>query len=341
MLENKIKTKKFIIEGRKKERINMFGINQGFISQGFITRTSFGFYQAGGLLTASQLPLNQADFANISPYSLNNNALIGGLLGGLLGGILGSLLGNNLGLIPSNNPFSMGFPNQNNNNQLNNQLLISLLLLLLFLIASQNCNRNVNPFGFGQNPLSFPMMPHMGAFPDAMPNIGFPSIGQFGIPPIGQFGIPPVGQQPFGIPQQPFGAPFNSLGITPPLSSGVGSSVVNIALQQVGKPYVFGAEGPNAFDCSGLVQWSFKQIGKNLPRTADQQFHIGTPVSKNQLQPGDLVFFANTYKLGISHVGIYIGGGKFVHAANSRKGVIISSLSESYYAQHYAGAKRV
>ncbi|MFN3995960.1 MAG: C40 family peptidase, partial [bacterium] len=102
-----------------------------------------------------------------------------------------------------------------------------------------------------------------------------------------------------------------------------------------------GATGPNAFDCSGLVQWAFKKVGVNLPRTADMQFRVGRTVSKYQLQPGDLIFFANTYCPGISHVGIYIGGGRFVHAANSRKGVIVSSLSESYWAQHYAGAKRV
>lgn len=112
-------------------------------------------------------------------------------------------------------------------------------------------------------------------------------------------------------------------------------------MQQIGKPYIFGAHGPNAFDCSGLIYWCYKQTGKNIPRTADEQFRAGTPVPPNQIQPGDLVFFANTYRPGISHVGIYIGNGKFIHAANSRKGVIISDLSETYYRQHFAGVRRI
>ena len=78
-----------------------------------------------------------------------------------------------------------------------------------------------------------------------------------------------------------------------------------------------------------------------MPRTAVEQFYKGTPIAPQNMQPGDLVFFKNTYKRGISHVGIYAGEGKFIHAANSHKGVRMDSLSDSYYVAHFAGARRV
>jgi cell wall-associated NlpC family hydrolase len=94
------------------------------------------------------------------------------------------------------------------------------------------------------------------------------------------------------------------------------------ALSKVGKPYRWGASGPNAFDCSGLVKWSFAQAGKALPRTSRAQSTAGTPVSRANLQPGDLVFF---YK-PISHVGIYIGNGKIVHASRKGQPVKVSDM---------------
>ena len=83
-----------------------------------------------------------------------------------------------------------------------------------------------------------------------------------------------------------------------------------------------------------------KAAGISLPRTTTEQYKVGTYVAKSALQPGDLVFLQNTYRSGISHVGIYIGDGKMIHASSS-KGVTISSLSSSYYQQHYYGARRV
>jgi len=116
------------------------------------------------------------------------------------------------------------------------------------------------------------------------------------------------------------------------------SSLVEKALSLTGVPYVFGGTSRSGFDCSGFTQYVFKQFGVSLPRTAAEQFNVGSSVKRAQLQPGDLVFFT-TYAAGASHVGIYIGGGSFVHASNS--GVRTTSLSESYYASRYLGARRV
>jgi peptidoglycan DL-endopeptidase CwlO len=99
-------------------------------------------------------------------------------------------------------------------------------------------------------------------------------------------------------------------------------AVVSNALSKLGKPYRWGAAGPNAFDCSGLVKWSFGSAGRALPRSSRAMAGAGTPVSKANLQPGDLVFF---YK-PISHVGIYIGNGKIVHASRKGQPVKVSDM---------------
>lgn len=114
------------------------------------------------------------------------------------------------------------------------------------------------------------------------------------------------------------------------------SSVVKIALQQLGKPYSWGAAGPNAFDCSGLVVYCFAQIGISLPHSSRALYGIGTPVSYADLQPGDLVFFARGGR--IHHVGIYIGGGNFIHSPRSGDVVKITPLSSR---SDYAGARRI
>jgi len=100
-------------------------------------------------------------------------------------------------------------------------------------------------------------------------------------------------------------------------------TAMSVALSKVGRPYRWGASGPNAFDCSGLVKWSFAQAGRSMPRTSRAQAGAGTPVSRANLQPGDLVFF---YK-PISHVGIYIGNGKIVHASRKGQPVKVSDMS--------------
>lgn len=117
-----------------------------------------------------------------------------------------------------------------------------------------------------------------------------------------------------------------------------GSTLVNNALSLQGVPYVFGGTNRSGFDCSGYTQYVFKISGISLPRTSFDQFNSGSKVSRKQLQSGDLVFFT-TYAKGSSHVGIYIGGGRFVHASNS--GVRVTSLSDNYYSSRYLGARRM
>jgi len=117
------------------------------------------------------------------------------------------------------------------------------------------------------------------------------------------------------------------------------SKIINYSMKFIGVPYVFGGTSPNGFDCSGYVQYVFAKNGIILPRTADIQFTQGKLVSKNDLTPGDLVYFT-TYAPGASHVGIYIGDNKFINAQSS-KGVAIANLSNYYWASRYFGAKRI
>jgi len=119
------------------------------------------------------------------------------------------------------------------------------------------------------------------------------------------------------------------------------TEVVTEAQKYIGVPYVWGAQSPAGWDCSGFVLWIFqKAAGVTMPRVAGDQAGVGVNVSPANIQPGDLVFFANTYAPGISHVGIALGGGRFIHASSLGSGTMISNLSESYYQQHFAGARR-
>ncbi|WP_083947921.1 C40 family peptidase [Thermobifida cellulosilytica] len=118
--------------------------------------------------------------------------------------------------------------------------------------------------------------------------------------------------------------------------SGVGVKALRHAESKIGAPYRWGAAGPSAFDCSGLVQWSFRQAGVTLKRTTTDQVTQGSPVSRSQLRPGDLVFFYS----GPSHVGIYAGDNKMIHAPRPGKNVQIVDLSR-YYDQHFHSARRI
>ena len=119
-------------------------------------------------------------------------------------------------------------------------------------------------------------------------------------------------------------------------SSGHGGDAVSIAMQYLGTPYVWGGSSPGGFDCSGLVVFVYSQLGISLPHYTGALWNVGTPVSYDQLEPGDLVFF-----YGLGHVGIYIGGGQFVHAPHTGDVVKISSMSDGWYASSYDGARRI
>jgi peptidoglycan DL-endopeptidase CwlO len=123
------------------------------------------------------------------------------------------------------------------------------------------------------------------------------------------------------------------ISVVPPSRFG---GAVGIAMQYLGVPYVWGGSSPSGFDCSGFVMFVYAQMGISLPHLAAAQFNYGTPVSSDQLEPGDLVFFD-----GLGHVGIYIGGGEFIHAPHTGDVVKISSLGDSWYSGTYVGARRL
>ena len=129
--------------------------------------------------------------------------------------------------------------------------------------------------------------------------------------------------------------------ITIPRSETRGDRLARKALTYRGWRYRWGATGSNgAFDCSGLTQYLYAKEGKSIPRTAREQFAAGQPVAKDKMEPGDLIFFRNTGHSGISHVGMFIGGGQFVHAAGRKKGVRVDGIDKSYYVAHWAGVRR-
>jgi len=126
-----------------------------------------------------------------------------------------------------------------------------------------------------------------------------------------------------------------------PAASVAGSQILAEAQKYIGARYIAGGASPEGFDCSGFVYYVLRQVGIPANRTPAAQFNQGSPVSKENLQAGDIVFFAGTGAAGISHVGIYAGNGQFLHAPNSRSTVSYSSLTSGYWANHYHGARRM
>jgi len=146
------------------------------------------------------------------------------------------------------------------------------------------------------------------------------------------------------VDQQASGGSTASSGSTPSADGASGSSpppathggVVGVAMQFLGVPYVWGGASPSGFDCSGLVMYAYAQVGVSLPHNAAMQYSYGSAVSRDQLQAGDIVFFN-----GLGHNGLYIGGGSFIHSPHTGDVVKISSLSDSWYASTYVGARRL
>ncbi|APE34068.1 hydrolase [Nocardia mangyaensis] len=148
------------------------------------------------------------------------------------------------------------------------------------------------------------------------------------IPGIGTFEVPNEIPLPQGIPG--IEIPAAPQTFTAPRATAA-DIALDAALSKIGSPYVYGAAGPDAFDCSGLVQWAYRQAGRELPRTSGAQLGAGAPVSIDALQPGDMISF-----YGGGHSGLYAGNGNVVHASTSGTPVQLAPLSS----MPFAGARR-
>jgi len=120
--------------------------------------------------------------------------------------------------------------------------------------------------------------------------------------------------------------------------NGVGDTAAAIAMNQVGTPYRYGGSSPDGFDCSGLVQYSYARAGIYLPRTTSALWNYAQPVDRNRMRAGDLLFFNIAGKM--SHVGLYLGDGRFVHAPSSGKVVSVENLRSDYYSRAFLRAGR-
>lgn len=132
----------------------------------------------------------------------------------------------------------------------------------------------------------------------------------------------------------------NSYGSTARADREAALEAAELAKNMVGKPYRYGGHSPSGFDCSGLVYYSYTRVGISVPRTTRSQLRAGIPVASKSLRVGDLVFFDQEGRK-FSHVGIYIGNGRFVHAPSSGKHVRIDSLNQRYWRKHFVAARRI
>jgi len=124
-------------------------------------------------------------------------------------------------------------------------------------------------------------------------------------------------------------------------SSSAGPAAAKTAKKYIGVPYVYGGRSPKGFDCSGLTSYVYDRQGVKLPRSSSKQAKAGRMVRKRNLQPGDLVFFSTGKRGQVSHVGIYVGGNKFIHAPGQGKKVTTASLNDQYFKRTYHSARRI
>lgn len=121
----------------------------------------------------------------------------------------------------------------------------------------------------------------------------------------------------------------------------IANQIEKIAKSHLGQKYVWGANGPYTFDCSGFTKSVFNNIGISIPRVSKEQAKVGQYISKNQLKKGDLVFFDSPKSSEVSHVGIYLGNGKFIHASSAKKSVVIGNLNSGYHSKHFKWGRRL
>jgi cell wall-associated NlpC family hydrolase len=149
-------------------------------------------------------------------------------------------------------------------------------------------------------------------------------------PPLNGVALPPADS----IQPAPLPPPQTAAGTS------LGSEVVIRAIAMVGVPYRFGGSNPDGFDCSGLVQYVYEELGIEVPRTAAEQYRAAEPVKLENIEPGDLLFF-RTHGKRISHVAIYAGSGRFVHAPQTGRLIELRSLDDDYYRPRLAGVGRL
>jgi peptidoglycan endopeptidase LytE len=139
----------------------------------------------------------------------------------------------------------------------------------------------------------------------------------------------------------PAAKPEAPIAVVPAPKGAPTEGLAGAGLKLLGAPYVWGGSSPSGFDCSGYIWFVAKQAGKSISRGMLGEYNSGPHPSRDELKPGDLVFFQNTYSAGLSHNGIYIGNNQFVHAADEAAGVTISSLGTAYWSSHWFGATRL
>ena len=124
-------------------------------------------------------------------------------------------------------------------------------------------------------------------------------------------------------------------------TNNLSQKIEQTAKSHLGKPYVWGANGPYSFDCSGFTKAVYRQYGMEIPRVSKEQAKYGRIIPWQQLQKGDLIFFDSKKSLKVSHVGIYLGEGNFIHASSSKHRVVISRLTSNYYSKHFKWGRRL
>ena len=176
-----------------------------------------------------------------------------------------------------------------------------------------------------------------------------PTAGPRASAPLPVISAPPVdGSQQGTGPADPWGDLASPARDDPSSRGGTraislpGQLIADLAISLVGRPYAWAGSSPEVgFDCSGLVYYVYGQHGLTVARDSFSQWSDGVAVSQAELQPGDIVFFEDTYTDGVSHSGIYVGNGRFVHAVDESSGVRFTALSNAYWQPRYAGARRI
>ncbi len=166
-------------------------------------------------------------------------------------------------------------------------------------------------------------------------------LGEYLAPVSGTPAAAPPAAAPPAPTTRPIPPATPTLATTPASTGGRGQAIAATALRYLGVPYVYGGTTPSGWDCSGFVGYIYQAAaGITLPRTTAQQYRVGTTIGAAQVQAGDIVFFADTFGPGITHNGIALGDGRFIHARSEGYGTTISSLSDPYWSAHFAGAQR-